>query len=243
MKYISIDDCEVDILRSIYNLSNKYSLIVLVGGHSQSGKTTLVWYICNRICQLRKYGYKALDPTAPFLTWREWNGKENSATTPQEFVKLWNKSENGVFTLSEASTTLYYQDWMSIMSRVFNSSTTVLGRQHNICFLDTVFETELMKKARDKIDFRIELNRRIDSKRQAVVRSGWSLIDYLGMKWMLIRNNEWIVQYSKRQLAMSKQYTDWINEIVKDREAQLNEQRVGLRDADPKPFVLNPEWY
>ena len=238
MKYLSPDDCEVDILRSPFNRSNKYSLVILVGGHSQSGKTTMVWYLANRIMQLRKYGYKALDPTAPCNTWREWDGKKYSATTPQEFVKIWNNNQDAVLTLSEASTTLYYMDWMSVMSRVFNSTTTVLGKQHNICFLDTVMESELMQKARDKVDYRIELHRRDDFNTTANVRSGWTLIDYLGMKWMLIRNNEWNCKYTDRMLLMARQYTDWIAETCKKREAEENERRVGLRPYIPK---YNPE--
>lgn len=228
MKYLTDDDCEVEILKSIFNKSNKYSIVVLVGGHSQAGKTTLIWYMCNRIAQLRRYGYRALNPLASCNTWREWDGKAFSATNAQEFVQIWNQNTDAIMTLSEASTTLYYADWMNVMSRVFNSTTTVLGRQHNICFLDTVFEAEIMKKARAKIDYRIELHKRDDYNRRAEVRSGWSLIDYLGMRWMLIRNNTWNVYYTKRMLTMANAYTDWIGEKVKDEEARLNEQRVGL---------------
>jgi hypothetical protein len=184
--------------------------------------------------QLRKYGYRALDPNAPCNTWREWEGLKYSATTPQEFVRIWNNNEDAVLTLSEASTTLYYMDWMSVMSRVFNSTTTVLGKQHNICFLDTVMESELMQKARDKIDYRIELHRRNDFNKTANVRSGWTLIDYLGMKWMLIRNNEWNCHYSNKMLLMARQYTDWIAETCKKREAEENERRVGLRPYTPR---------
>ena len=229
MKYLNYEDCEVNILRSPFNRSNRYSLNIFVGGHSQSGKTTLIWYMANRIMQLRKYGYRALDPFSPINKWTEWDGKSNSATNPQDFVKLWNNKKGGVITLSEASTQLYYLDWMSVMGRVFNSSTTVLGRQHIICFIDTCMESEIMKKSRDKIDYRLELHYRDDYNMRAVVRSGWSLVDYLRMKWMLIPNNEWEIQYSKKMILMSKKYTDWVEERIKDEEAKLNEQRVGLK--------------
>jgi hypothetical protein len=221
-------------------MSNKYSIVILVGGHGQSGKTTLVWYMCNRLAQLRKYGYRALSPSASCNTWKEWDGYHFSATNAQEFVRLWNNNENAILTMSEASTTLYYMDWMNVMARVFNSTTTTQGLKHNICFLDTVMESELMQKARDKIDYRIELHKRIDSLRRANVRSGWSLIDYLGMKWMLIRNNEWNVDYSKKMLYIAKQYTDWIAGTLKKKEAELNEQRVGLRLFIPEYNPTKP---
>ena len=232
MKYLTIEDCEVDILRSMFNRANKYSIITLVGGHSQSGKTTLVWYLCNRICQLRKYGYRALNPFDKINKWNEWDGFKFSAITPQDFVRIWNNNENAVLTLSEASTSLYYMDWMQVMARVFNSTTTTQGLKHNICFLDTVMESELMQKARDKIDYRIEVHKRDDYNKRANIRSGWSLIDYLGMKWMLIRYNTWILQYNSEILLKSKKYTDWIAETIKRKEAELNEQRVGLRSTE-----------
>lgn len=241
MKYLTVEDCDVDIIRSIYNMSNKFSILILVGGHGQAGKTTLIWYICNRLAQLRKYGYRALDPNAKCNTYKEWDGFKYSATNPKEFVSLWNNNENAILTLSEASTTLYYMDWMNVMARVFNSTTTTQGLKHNICFLDTVMESELMQKARDKIDYRIELHKRNDWNRSCEVRSGWSLIDYLGMKWILIRNNTWNVYYTRKMLTLSKKYTDWIAGTLKKREAEENERRVGLRPSKDEYDIMDYE--
>jgi hypothetical protein len=232
MKYLKQEDFEIDILRSMFNLWNKYSLIALESGHGQSGKTTNIFYNANRLMQLKKYGYKALDPNAPCNTWHEWDAYNLTATNAQDFVRIWNNNENAILTLAESSTTLYYMDWMQVMGRVFNSTTTTQGLKHNICFLDTVMETELMQKARDKIDYRIEVHKRIDELRYAEIRSGWVLIDYLDMKWMLIRNNKWDLVYPMKFLVIAKQYTDWIAETMKKREAELNEQRVGL-----KPYI------
>lgn len=242
MRYMTTEDCEVDILRDPFNKSNKISVNIFVGGHSRMGKTTLIWYMANRIMQLRKYGYKALDPFAPCNTYREWDGKVNSATNAQDFVKLWNKRKGGVITLSEASTSMYYLDWMSVMGRVFNSSTTVLGKQQIICFIDTCLESEIMKKSRDKIDYRIEVHSRNDRDMTAEIRSAVTYIDYIGMKWMPIRNNTWWVQYNKKILALSKEYTDWIEQTVKAQEERLNEQRVGIRPTTSTD-IAPQHWY
>lgn len=232
MKYLTVEDCEVDIIREIWNRSLKYSVIVLLGGHSQSGKTTLEWYLNNRFCQFDRYGYRALDPFASCLTWTEWDWKKNTALNAQDFVRLWNNNMQGRLALAEVSTQLYYMDYMNIMGRVFNSTTTVLGKQKNICLLDTVMESELMKKARDKLDFRIEVHYRDDANKRAVIRSGKTYIDYLGMKWMLIRFNEWVLQYTPRMLMHAKRYTDWISETLKKDEMEENERRVGLREPN-----------
>ena len=229
MKYLSEEDCEVAILREPFNKSNKFSIVILFSGHGQVGKTSALWYYANRVCQLRKYGYAALDPLAHCNKWDEWDGFNLTALSAQDFVRLWNNNKNAVLALAEASTQLYYMDWMRAMSRVFNSTTTVLGKQRNICLMDTVMESELMQKARDKIDFRIEVHDRNDEKRMCHVRSGWSLVDYLGMKWMLIRNNTWDLYYTKRMLLKAQQYTDWISGTLKQDEMEENERRVGLR--------------
>lgn len=243
MRYLNSQDCGVDIIRSPFNRSNKFSLIILIGGHGQVGKTTFEFYMANRFCQLRKYGYKALNPEAKCNTWDEWDAYNNTALNPQDFVRLWNNNTDSVLALAEASTQLYYMDWMMVMGRVFNSTTTVLGKQRNICLMDTVMEAELMKKARHKIDYRVEVHSRNDITRTAEIRSGWSLIDYLGMKWMLIRNNTFIVKYPIRMLLKAQEYTNWISETIKEDEMRENERRVGLttgyKEYNPnKPMTL-----
>lgn len=237
MIYLNEEDYDIAIIRGIFNLWHKFSIITLIGGHGQAGKTTLVWYMANRLMQLRRYGYRALDPLASCNTWREWDAYKLTALNAQDFVRLWNNNTDSVLALAEPSTQLYYLDWMGIMGRVFNSTTTTQGKQHNICFLDTVMESEIMQKARDKVDFRIEVHKRIDSLKRANIRSGWTLIDYLGMKWMLIRNNEWNLDYSPRMLLMANQYTNWISNTLKKEEAELNERRVGIRPFEP---IYNP---
>jgi hypothetical protein len=226
---ISAEECEVDILRAPVNRSRNYSLVMLVCGHGQVGKTTFIWYLANRIMQLRK-GY--MSPTDPRCTWKEWDAYNLTAMDARDFVRLWNNNHDAVLTLAESSTTLYYMDWFNIMSRVFNSTTTTQGLKHNICFLDTVMATELMQKARDKVDYRIDVHRRIDFLRMAKVRSGFVLIDYLRDRWKLIPYNEWHLTYSKSQLALAKKYTDWIASSMKQNEAEENERRVGLRPTE-----------
>lgn len=237
---ISQEELPVDILRAPVNKSRNYSLIILVTGHGQVGKTTAIWYIANRIMQIRK---GILNPNDPRCTWREWDAKNLTAMNARDFVKLWNNNHDAVLTLAEASTTLYYMDWMSVMSRVFNSTTTTQGLKHNICFLDTVMATELMQKARDKVDYRIEIHKRIDFLRKAEVRSGYVLVDYLRDRWKLIPYNQWDITYSLRQLLMSKEYTDWIAGTMKQEEAQRNEERVGIFNPNKPISEKNmPVW-
>lgn len=235
------EEIPIDILRMIVNKARKYSLIILVNGHGQVGKTTFIRHLCCRIEQIRR---GILDPSDPRITWREWDDKKFTATNAQDFVRLWNNYNNAVMTLAEASTSLYYLDWMNVMAKVFNSTTTVLGKQRNICFLDTVMSTEIMKKAKEKVDFRIWVAKRYDAARISIAKNYWIEINYAKDKWRLRWLPDWVVQYTPRELCIAKEYTDWISATLKDDEARLNEERVGLAPKrnryDPsKPYSKN----
>lgn len=236
-------DVPVDILRAPVNRSRNYSLIMLVTGHGQVGKTTAIWYMANRMMQIRK---GLLNPYDPRITWREWDAKNLTAMNAKDFVRLWNNSSDSILTLSESSTTLYYMDWMQVMARVFNSTTTTQGLKHNICFLDTVMATEIMQKARDKLDYRVEVHKRNDYLRLAQIRSGYILIDYLRDRWKLIPYNQWDLIYPLKALLMSKEYTDWVAGTMKKEEAEENERRVGLiEDYDRNKPISDkncPDW-
>ena len=221
-----MEEIGVDIIRAPTNKSHNYSLIILITGHGQVGKTTAVWYLANRMMQIRQ-GKLYLDD--PRITWREWDWARNTAITAQDFVRLWNDNTDAILALAEPSTKLYYMEWMGVMGRVFNSTTTTQGKQRNICFLDTVMATEIMQKARDKVDYRIAMYNRNDYYRTVQARSGFVNMDYLRDKWMLITYPTFDVEYSKRMILMAKQYTDWISATLKKDEAEENELRVGLR--------------
>jgi len=231
MRKYTEEEIPIDILRMIVNKSRKYSIIILVTGHGQVGKTTFINHLANRIIQIRR---GMINPQDPRITWNEWDSKRYSATNAQEFVGLWNNSDNAVMTLSEASTTLYYMDWMNVMGRVFNSTTTVLGLKKNICILDTVMATEIMKKAKEKVDFRIWVAKRFDEAMLSIVRNYWVEIDYAKDKWRLRWLPNWDVYYTPRELAIYNKYTTWVAETLKKNEALLNEQRVGLRHTPTK---------
>jgi len=241
------EEIPVDLLRAIINKSRKYSLVILVNGHGQVGKTTFIWHLANRIMQIKRFGL--LNPNDRRITWKEWDSYNLTATNAREFVKIWNSNYDAVLTLAEASETLNYLDWFSVMSRVFNSTTTTQGLKHNICFLDTCYAFEIMKHARDKVDYRIDVHGRNDYERTAYVRSGWINIDFLRDRWKLMPFNQWDCQYSMKELLLSKNYTDMIAETLKADTAIKNEQLVGERPYKPsynptKPITERnmPDW-
>lgn len=214
----------IDILRMIVNKSRKYSLIILVNGHSQVGKTTFIYHIANRIKQIKKGQLNQYDKKN---TWREWDAKKFTSTNAYEFVDLWDKYNNEVITLAEASVSLNYLEWFSTMAKVFASTTRVQGLKRNICFLDTVMSTDIQKHNKENVDFRVWVFKRIDRYRICSTRNYWVEIDYAKDKWRLRWLPNWNIQYSKRELDIAKDYTNWIAEFKEDI-MERNKQMVGL---------------
>lgn len=237
MRKYTEEEIPVDILRMMINKSRKYSIVILVNGHGQVGKTTFIRHIANRIMQIKKH--KRLNPYDPDNTWNEWDDRKFTATNAYEFVKIWNENNDAVLTLAEASETLNYLDWYSIMGKVFDSTTTTQGLKRNICFLDTCFSMDLMKHAREKIDFRIWVYKRYDYFRKCITRNYWVEINYAKDKWRLRWLPNWEFQYEERELLLANRYTNWIAEFkegVSKRNLELAMQSVGIYNPN-KPIT------
>lgn len=225
IKKFSDEEIPVDILRMIVNKSRKYSVIILVNGHSQVGKTTFIRHIANRIMQIKKH--RRFNTYNPENTWDEWNERKFTATNAYEFVKIWDENNNAVLTLAEAGESLNYLEWFSIMAKVFASTTRTQGLKKNICFLDTVMSTDIQKHNKENIDFRIWVWKRDDYNYRCVTRNYWVEIDYAKDRWRLRWLPNWDFQYTEEELILSKRYTDWIVGFKEDI-AERNKRMVGL---------------
>ena len=226
----------VDILRMILNKSLIYSLIVLINGHGQAGKTTFDWFLGNRFTQIRN-GIPLRK-----ATWQEWNWKENTMRTAKEFVKRWDECNGEYLALEEAGETLNYLDWFSTMARVFASTTRTQGLKRNVCALITPHSSDIQKHNKENIDFKIWVRKRVDKIRLAVIVPRYIKIDYLKDKWKLGFIRNWNVFYTPKMLAEAKKYTDWLKEWKSDI-ADKNMELVGLYNPNRPITTSNmPEW-
>lgn len=220
------EEIPIDLLRMIVNKSRKYSLIILVNGHSQAGKSTFIWWLANRIMQIKKYGRLYSWDTKN--TWREWQSRTHSADNAYDFVRIWDENEDDICVLQEVSETLNRYEWWNMMGRVFNSTTTTQGLKRNISILDTVMSTDIMKTAKEKVDFRVAVTKRIDSLKICCTKDFWVEIDYAKDRWRLRWMHPLNVQYTTRQLLMAKEYTNWLATDLKARIMEENKMKVGM---------------
>ena len=223
----------IDILRMICNRSKIFSVIILINGHGQVGKSTFVHYLANRILQIR---YKQPNK------WNLWNWQKFSSTNAQDFVRLWNENNDKIINLSEAGEQLNYLEWFSIMAKVFASTTRTQGMKHNICILDTPMSTDVQKHNKENIDFKIWVAKRYDSIRMALIKPRFIRIDYLQDKWKLGYIHDWLPIYPLEALAEAKKFTNWLL-LFKEDIAQRNLMLVGIYNPNKPISEKNmPDW-
>lgn len=211
----------IDFLRLVYNRGLILSIIVLVNGHGQIGKSTVIHYCANRLKQIQ------LGIPLNRATWKEWDWRKFTASDPMRFVELWDSNENEILALEEAGELMNYLEWYGVMSRVFSSTTRTQGLKHNICFLVTPRARDITKYNRESVDFKVWVRKRDDLRKLAVVRPRYMKIDYLKDKYKLGYIKDWTIKYPARFLREAKLFTEWLKGYKSDI-SMKNKELVGL---------------
>jgi len=211
----------IDFLRLLYNRSLILSIITLINGHGQIGKSTALFYICCRNQQIKK------GISLSSAKWNEWDYKKYTATSPRQFVELWDSSENEDLALEEAGEQMNYLEFWNTMSRVFSSTTRTQGLKKNRCYLITPFSRDISKYNRECVDFKVWVRRRDDVRRLCGLRPRYIKIDYLKDKYKLGYLKDWNIFYTKKFLKEAKKYTDHLKQYKRDI-SEKNKRIVGL---------------
>lgn len=222
--------CPIDILRMIYNKWQTLSIIVLVNGHGQIGKSTFISWIANRLCQLRDH------VPVKRATWKEWDWQKFTTTSPKQFVKLWDENDGQVLAMEEAGEQMNYLEFWGVMSRVFSSMTRTQGLKRNCCFLITPFSKDITKYNREHVDFRIWVRKRNDKLKYVRITPRYVKINYLKDSYRLGYIHDWHIFYPERFLIQAKAFTDHLKGYKKDI-IELNKERVGLKKTKYQQFV------
>ena len=219
LRPFSYDEVYVDILRKVINRSLDLPIIILICGHGQIGKSTFVFYLANRIIQLKK-GIKIQD-----ATWQEWDWKNLSTTTPQAFVDIHDNNDGAIINLSEAGEQMNYLEWFGTMSSVFLSTTNTQGYHMNICILDTPKANDISKHNKESVDFKLWIVYRNKKHKFVKVRPRDVGINYLKDKPFLKWLPDWDITYTDKFLKESNKFTEWLK-IYKKEIANKNKEKI-----------------
>lgn len=214
-------DIKVDVLRMILNRSLILPLVILICGHPQIGKSTFLFYLANRIEQIKK--------KIPLrkATWREWDYRKHCTITPQQFVSLSDTTEGCVNVMEEAGEQMNYLEWWGAMSQVFDSDYRTQGYKKNINILITPKSGDIVKHNKEHLDFKLWVTKRNDEKRFAKVKSRYIKIDYLKDKTKMGFILDWNIYYSPKFIREATKYTDWLK-VYKRKIAEENKRKVGI---------------
>jgi hypothetical protein len=230
----------IDALRVIINKSLILPLIILINGHSQIGKSLFLFHLANRIKQI------LLGIPKGFETWKEWDWKKYCTTTPKQFVKTYDESNNQIIALEEAGEQLNFYEWFSIMNQVFSTISRTQGVKRNICMLITPFANDLQKQQKRKIDFVLWVAKKWEHKRMARVVPRYVKVDYLSLKednYSLRYIKNWTIRYQREELRLSNHYTDWLRYTLKSEVMDDIKEKVGIYNPNRPISEKNmPDW-
>lgn len=182
----------------------RFTLVMLVQGYMQMGKSTLVWYLMNDISEKMGKG--------------EWNYKKFCARNLTEFIDMIDKYENELIVFEEASKDISIDTWYDNINHFFNVVMQTQAYKHNLVCLVFPHSASISNRQKYFIKLGLEVVDRIDTEDcHATVfrptlysRNFWRLDENdLHYKWW----GSCFIKYTKDDLEKSKEYTKWLEEM------------------------------
>lgn len=192
-----------------YLLNNirKYTLLVLIQGPMQSGKSTFCHWLVSRLHR-KKYG-------------TEWDYKKYCARNLEEFIDIVDRSNNQFIVYEEASKDITIQRHWNDMNLFFNIVMQTQAYKHNLIFLVFPHSASISKQQRYFVNLGIEIIQKVD---QPLLKATIFKPTLYKRRFYKLDNNDlyykyWCnrahVVYSKKELTRSREYTKWIENTLK----------------------------
>ncbi len=185
-------------LKYIFNKWFSRTLIVLIQGSTQTGKSTVLKAVCDTLYSYR-YGV-------------DWPHKLRCARSFDELIDYVDKYDNEILAIEEASFYLSSDEWQNIQNRLFSQINFTQAYKHNLIFLVLPHSKGIAKAHRRMIDMGLTVKKKIEGPRPATLI--YPLI-YKRIYWKLEENAHWnlflpqlLLRYSDEQMKRCKDFTD-----------------------------------
>jgi hypothetical protein len=205
----------------ILNKIKDYTLVTLVQGETQTGKSTFVKYLMDNL-NLYKYGEK-------------WDYEKYCAKNLLEFVKILKKSENRFVVFEEATKDVSIDSWYDKYNHFFNVLLQTQGFRHNLIVI--VFPSAMQLSNRNK--YFIKLGITIENKIIEPETNTYATVysptiykrDFKKLEEHDIYPFWWgrthFVKYSPQDLIDCKKYIDW---LIPMKEQTMDEIEKGIEE-------------
>ena len=213
----------------ILNKIKQFTLVVLVQGEMQMGKSTFVRYLMENLSKL-KFN-------------KSWNYKEFCARNFEEFVRLVDKYDNQLIVFEEASKDISVDKWFNDLNFFFNIILQTQAYKHNLYIIVFPWSLGVSKRQRRFIKLGIEVIEKNEEYKWVLLkptiysRTYWRLDDD-DIQYYFPRFFD--IKYSENDLKMCKEYTDWLIETLKKETMKDIKKQIKLRKR--KQEILNQDF-
>lgn len=185
----------------ILNKLKNFTLVMLIQGYMQMGKSTLAWYLMNNLSRLRGEG--------------DWDYKKYCARNLNEFIDMIDRYENKLLVYEECSKDISINKWYDDLNHFFNIIMQTQAYKHNLVCLVFPHVASISNRQRYFIQLGLEIVERIDTpdckatlfRPTLYKRNFWRLDDNdLIYKWW----GSSFVKYSEKDLLLASDYTNWL---------------------------------
>lgn len=197
-------------LNYIVQRSYKYSPIVIFTGNTQVGKSTVSWFLANKILATKENIKKP--------TFDEWDYKKFCCQDLDEFINAVDKYDDSLIVIEEAGFQLGSKEWYSKENIIFNKIMQTQAYKHNIYFIVLPYACGIAKDHRRMIDFLIWVKRKNTETKSSlcypvlIKKQFWKLdeSDYKPFFFPKI-----VIKYKDNVLQKANEYTTWLVDFKK----------------------------
>lgn len=183
----------------------KFTLLMLVQGEPQMGKSLFTWYLLNNLSI-----YKFKEP---------WDYKKYCARNLVEFARMLKQYDNKLIVWEESAKDISIDELYSKFNHFFNILMQTQGYKHNLIAIVFPASMQVSKRQRYFIKLGVEIIDKIDEEgchatkyKPTIYKRDFSKLDEddLHRKWW--KGRHW-VKYSDEDLAQGREYTKWLEDM------------------------------
>ncbi len=181
----------------IFKKSLKQTLVVLIQGSTQTGKSTVLKTVADILSLMKKEEY--------------WKHEKYCARNFDELINYVDDYENSIIAIEEAGFQLSSDEWQNVQNKLFNKILQTQAYKHNIIFIVLPYALGVAKAHRRIIDMGLTIKKRYDKPPMTLVYP----VVYQRVFWKLDETSDYplflpmmLIKYNKQQMKRAKNFTD-----------------------------------
>jgi hypothetical protein len=218
-------------LNYLIQRSYKYSPIAIFTGNTQVGKSTVSYYLANRISKIKDK--------------KNWDYTKFCCQDLNQFINAVDKYDNEIIVIEEAGFQLSSKEWYSQENIIFNKIMQTQAYKHNIYFLVLPYACGIAKDHRRMIDFLIWVRRKYTNLKislnfPVLIKKQFWKLDESDYKPFFFP--KMMIKYKPEVLQKANEYTTWLVDFKKVIMENIKKDRNKVKFIE-KIKKIDDNWY